>query len=419
MTEARSQKRQLLVILTIVFLGFVGISMPYLIFPALFLNPSYSILPIDTSESSRAFLLGITLASYPLGQFIGSPILGALSDDYGRKKLLWGSLLITGICNLFTGIAIAKQHLGMLIISRLIAGIMEGNIAIARAMAADFKTISKHKTFGKMNAVTSISYLIGPLLGGVLTDKSLFVGLSMSTPFFVICILFFLLSGLSGLLLKKSVVQSSTEARTVWQRLNFIKRMSVLFTNKQLKFLIISGLSFTLAVDIFFEFGPVYLTVKWALGPAQLILYNSILCIALAIGSGGLPSFFSSPGTNYLSIIGGIGGFALFLIGMIVTESIFSIMILFALSGLVIGLASTLITIKISDSVSDTIQGEVMGIQISLRVLGDGLICLCGGGLLIVSSKLILLIAVILSLFSMIYYKIRHKFSFPSRISSS
>ena len=86
MTGQSSQKRQLWVIYTIVFLGFIGISMPYLIFPALFLNPEFSILSADSSESSRALLLGITLAVYPLGQFIGSPILGALSGKQPLPK---------------------------------------------------------------------------------------------------------------------------------------------------------------------------------------------------------------------------------------------------------------------------------------------------------------------------------------------
>jgi MFS family permease len=155
------QKRQFWVILIIVFLGFIGISIPYLIFPALFLNPAYSILPESWGESSHAILLGITLAAYPLGQFIGSPILGALSDDYGRKRMLIGSLAVTAISNLFTGFAIAWQQLELLIASRFITGLMEGNIAIARAMAADLKTLSKHDAFGKINATSSIAYLLG------------------------------------------------------------------------------------------------------------------------------------------------------------------------------------------------------------------------------------------------------------------
>ena len=138
----KEQKRQLWVILLIVFLGFLGISMPYLIFPALFLNPAYAILPESWSASSHALLLGITLAVYPLGQFLGSPILGALSDDYGRKQLLTASLVMTAICNLFTGFAIVWQQLGLLILSRFLAGLMEGNIAIARAMVPKFGSTS-------------------------------------------------------------------------------------------------------------------------------------------------------------------------------------------------------------------------------------------------------------------------------------
>lgn len=136
MKEA-THKRQFLIILLIVFVGFLGISMPYLIFPALFMNPAYSILPETCGYTNKALLLGITLGAYPLGQFIGSPILGALSDDYGRKRLLAASLFLNAVCNLVTGLALCWQQVELLIFSRFASGLMEGNIAIARAMAND------------------------------------------------------------------------------------------------------------------------------------------------------------------------------------------------------------------------------------------------------------------------------------------
>jgi MFS transporter, DHA1 family, tetracycline resistance protein len=406
-TEKKKQKRQFWIILVVVFFGFVGISMPYLIFPALFLNPTYSILPVSWSESSRALFLGMTLAAYPLGQFIGSPILGSLSDDYGRKKLLSGSLLIAAICNLFSGIAIAWQHLGLLIASRFVAGLMEGNIAIARAMAADMTTISKHETFGKINAVASIAFLLGPLLGGVMTEKDLFQDLTASSPFYLTCILFFFLALLSILVLETGRINTLIPKRSFWQRINLIGRLVLLFSNKRLQFLMIVSTCFTLAVDIFYEFGPVYLTVKWTLSPAELVLYNGVLCIALAIGNGWLPSLISARVSNRLAIICSTGALALFLLGMVVTNSPSLMMFLFALSGFVIGLAVTVITVKISNTVPDNIQGEVMGVQLSLRVLGDALICLFGGTLLILSSKLILIIAALMSVFAMTYYAIK------------
>ncbi len=404
MTERKKQRRQFWIILFIVFLGFIGISIPYLIFPALFLNPAYSILSEGWGDGARAILLGVTLAAYPLGQFFGSPILGSLSDDYGRKSILSWSLCIAAICNLFTGFAIEWENLWLLIVSRLMTGLMEGNIAIARAMVADIPSISKHDSFGKINAVTAIAFLLGPLLGGIMADKSLLENTSISMPFYVISFLFFCLAGISAVVLQKGVSNTQIEVRTFWQRINLIKRLSVLFSNRRMQFLMITSTLFTLAVDICYEFGPVYLTVKWDLIPSQLILYNGVLCVALAVGNGWLPTYFSSRVSNRLVILCSIGGFTLFLIGIVLANSTVLMVLLFALLGLVIGLAVTLITVKISDSVSSAIQGEVMGVQLSLRVLGDAIICLLGGVLLLLSSKLILIVAAGMSLASMIYY---------------
>lgn len=402
--QISAEKKQFFVILIIVFLGFLGISMPYLIFPALFLNPIYLIMPDSSSEFSRAFFLGITLAAYPFGQFIGSPVLGSLSDDYGRKKILISSLFITAFCNLFTGFAIKWEMLYLLILSRFIAGIMEGNIAIARAMAADLKTISKHDTFGKINAAASIAYLVGPLLGGLMTDPQLHESFTTTTPFYFICLFFFALTLLSIVVIRDKPFKIPIKERSFLKRLNLIKKFSLLFSNNRLRFLMITSTCFTLAVDIFYEFGPVYLTVKWSLNPSDLIYYNAILCFGLAVGNGFLPVFVSSRYSKSMSIIFSIALFSLFLIGIILTDSKFLMMSLFGLCGLVIGLAVTLITVKISNSISDSIQGEVMGAQVSLRVLGDAVICLLGGLLLLISPKLILFVAAMISLISMFFF---------------
>lgn len=397
-------KRQFWVILTIVFLGFLGISVPYLIFPALFLNPDFMIIPGDWSDTSRLLFLGITLAAYPLGQFFGSPILGSLSDDYGRKPLIVGSLIITALCNLLTGFSIAWQMLSLLIFSRFIAGLMEGNIAIARAMASDITTISKHTTLGKVNAAASIAYLIGPILGGLLTEKAFFQGLTTSSPFYFICVFLVALAGLSALILDKPGIIPSQDIRSMKERFNLPKRIGQLFTNQRLKFLLIVSTGFTLAVDIFYEFGPVFLTMKWDLSPSQLVVYNGLLCFALAAGNGWLAHYMSSRLPARTIIICAIAVFAISVMAMILTELPWIMMLLFTICGGVIGLAVTSITVKISNSVSDAIQGEVLGVQISLRVLGDALICLFGGALLLLSSKLILFIASCIACCTIVYY---------------
>ncbi|MDP1834371.1 MAG: MFS transporter [Chlamydiales bacterium] len=403
MSIEENPRRQLTTLLVIVFLGFVGLSMPYLIFPVLFLNPAYSIVPEAWGSTGTAIALGVTLAAYPLGQFVGSPILGALSDDYGRKKLLALSLLVAAAANLLSAYSLEWRNLGLLIFSRGVAGLMEGNLAIARAMATDLKTISKHETFGKINSVASIAYLVGPLLGGILSDADLDSKFSLATPFYVISVFFVLLSGLTAFALVERP-RSPTTSKGVRERLNVLGRLSVLFGNKYLKFLLIVSTLQTLAVDIFYEFGSVYLTAKWMLSPAQLVLFNSLVCISLAIGSGWMLRALSKRFSSQKVMVWSTASMALLLVGIVLSNDWTSMLALFALIGISIALCTTLLTILISDSVDDDIQGEVMGVQISLRVLGDAVICLLGGVLLLISPKVILLVAAALSLVSTLYY---------------
>ena len=92
--SAVKERIQLWVIISVVFFGYVGLSMPYLLFPSLFLNPDYaSFLVEGWGLSSRSILLGLTLAAYPFGQFLGSPILGVLLDEVGRRRILVLSLV--------------------------------------------------------------------------------------------------------------------------------------------------------------------------------------------------------------------------------------------------------------------------------------------------------------------------------------
>ena len=143
--------------------------------------------------------------------------------------------------------------------------------------------------------------------------------------------------------------------------------------------------------------------------PCAAYFYNAALCLGLAVGNGWLSAYLSSRVSNRLAILCSIGGLALFLIGVVLVNSPWQMMSCFALCGIVIGLAVTLLTVKISNTAADTIQGEVLGVQLSLRVLGDAIICLFGSALLLLSPKLILIIASAMTFAVMIYYGTRKK----------
>ena len=395
---------QLRTILISVCFGVFGLSTPYLIFPALFLLPQYQFLSSSLMEY-KEILLGITLAAYPFGQFIGSPILGSMSDEYGRRKLLCGSLLLTSFCSFFSAIAISYNNLFLLIISRLAAGFMEGNLSIARAMAADMKTLDKKISFGKINAAASLAYLTGPIFGGLLSDQSIFDQFSPATPFYLMTVLYLFLSLLPYYQIKERDRLNPSKTRSFYTRINFIARLKELCKNQALKKQLITVSILTLGVDIFYEFGPVYLTATWSYGPRILILYNGILSLALTISSGFLLYRLSLKFTVDSILFFSICSFSLLMLAIVTIKVPIITFFLFGLLGSVIALATTILTVRVSEVSDDTIQGEVKGVETSIRVLGDACILLLGGFLLSFSPSIILALASILGLLSLTYYK--------------
>ena len=92
-------------------IGSIGVSLPYPLFAPLLLSSGHiSMFFFHSSIKSPAVLFGLILAVYPLGLFIGSTILGSLSDHYGRQKLIVGSLLSAMIGYVLTAFALHTHN---------------------------------------------------------------------------------------------------------------------------------------------------------------------------------------------------------------------------------------------------------------------------------------------------------------------
>ncbi len=111
--------------------------------------------------------LGLLTATFSIAQFFATPILGALSDKYGRKPLLAISLL--GTCISFAMFAWAGS-IFMLFAARILDGITGGNISVAQAMVSDTSTPqNRAKRFGILGSAFGFGFIIGPALGGLLS----------------------------------------------------------------------------------------------------------------------------------------------------------------------------------------------------------------------------------------------------------
>lgn len=119
------------------------------------------------SFGATEFQTGLLVSSYALMQMIGAPILGRLSDKYGRRPVFLISIFGTFIGLLVLGFA---NSLWMLFASRLLSGITAGNISVAQAYISDI-TDEKNRArgMGMFGAAFGIGFILGPALGGMLS----------------------------------------------------------------------------------------------------------------------------------------------------------------------------------------------------------------------------------------------------------
>lgn len=152
------KRSPLVVIFTTVFIDLVGFG---IVIPVL---PFYA---EGTQFNATPRTVGLLIASYSVMQLIFSPILGRLSDKYGRRPVLLISIIGTGIGFLFLGFA---KTLWMLFVGRILDGITGGNISTAQAYIADITTKeNRAKGMGLIGAAFGLGFVFGPAIGGILS----------------------------------------------------------------------------------------------------------------------------------------------------------------------------------------------------------------------------------------------------------
>ena len=119
-----------------------------------------------SSQAEQAYWYGVVAVAFGLANFFGAPILGALSDRYGRRPVL-----LLGFCGLalnFFATALATA-LWMLIAVRLVGGAVQANAAVANAYVADITPPEERaRRFGLLGAMFGLGFIAGPVVGGLL-----------------------------------------------------------------------------------------------------------------------------------------------------------------------------------------------------------------------------------------------------------
>jgi MFS transporter, DHA1 family, tetracycline resistance protein len=167
MPDASREKRRqagIPFILVVVFIDVLGIGVALPVLPML-------VGEFTTSRELQAYWYGGLVVSYGLMQFFCAPLLGALSDRFGRKPVMLWSLLGLGLHFLMLAIA---PSLPLMLLARIAGGLAGASIPVANAYISDVTpTERRAKGFGLLGAAFGLGFIFGPMLGGLLGDVDL------------------------------------------------------------------------------------------------------------------------------------------------------------------------------------------------------------------------------------------------------
>lgn len=370
--------RFLAIIFLAVFLDMLGVTIIIPVIPALF-EGNYALFSgIDVQ--TRSILYGLLIGSYSIMQFIGAPILGALSDRMGRKPVLLMALFGAFIGYLLFGLAIQLGILWLLYISRMIPGFMGGNIAVIYSAIADISSNEeKAKNFGLVGAAFGLGFTIGPGIGGILADSSTVSWFNYATPFWFTAILTFINMILVKLYFPETLKQRSSKAISAMQG---IKNILQVFKLPNLRRIFTVIFLISLGFTFYTQFYAVYLYREFGFSVKDVGILFLWIGIWLVISQGFLVRLLSKKYQPSQVLRLSLFFVGCFILSLLLADQIWQLYIVNALIAIAYGLSSPNLTALVSMEANSEQQGEVLGINQSVNSSAQVIPPLVGGVLL-------------------------------------
>ena len=349
-----NSKLPIFVIFTTVVLDSMGIGIIIPVMPALFAEVTGS-----EKISDIAIWGGLLASTFALMQFIFGPILGALSDRYGRKPILLLALFVMAAYYLLMGFA---QTLWLLFLGRLIGGITAATHATANAYMADISSPEeKAARFGMLGAGFGLGFVLGPLIGGLLGEWG------PRAPFFAAAMLAAANGVLCYFVLKESL-KTKNQREFMWYRANPIGAILDLRKFEGIYSLLLVFLLFTIGTSIYAAIWPFFTVERFSWSPGMIGISLTIYGVCFAIVQGVLvrPAI-KIWGEKKTIITGFCFEFSAMVTFAFLTDGKILI-ILIPLASLGV-LAQPAIQAILSKSVGDDRQGAIQGVASSLNAI--------------------------------------------------
>lgn len=358
-------------LLLILLIDGMGLGLVFPILNNLIIDPS-SQFAATLSESARNMMFGGIVAIFMLSWFIGAPFLGDLSDNIGRKKALMICLLGAAGGYLVSGLGVTVHSLTLLILGRVIAGFTSGSQPIAQAAIVDISAPEdKTRNISLILLALSLGFILGPLVGGIFSNKALVPWFSFSLPFY-----FATAISLLNALLLHILFHETFTAKTQSVKLKFHRAIEIFvsaFKHDKIRILSIIFLVMVFGWSSFYTFISMFLLKKFNLSPFDITLFMAVMGVGFGIGNGFLTNYcakrFALQKTVITTLM--LGAFAILItvLGSTVTCAWVCIIPIAAS----VSVAYAMILTIFSNQVDSQSQGWVMGITGAIIALTFGI----------------------------------------------
>jgi MFS family permease len=368
-----SKIRPLLPYAIVVFLGYVGFSLPLPVLPEIFLDAKRSILPSSMSIQLKTILLGIVLAAYPSGQLLGSPLLGVLSDKWGRKRVILYSLASTAVGYVVTALAMSVHSVTGIFEGLFLCGFSEGNVTIAQAVIGDIAgKDEKVAHFGWINFFACTAFIVGPLLGGWLADPTNNRLFTFATPFWLGAVMSLAAIVIIWKFSKETKIHADHGK-------GFLHGMKMNWKNPSLKKFYIAIFFLYFGLYAFWNCIGMYLQKRFdfsTTGIAYVMAYDSFF---FALGLLFLVQGLAKKMKPFITTGWAAFALALMLVILVIPESPWGLVMTIPPIGILISLLMTNAAVMVSDAADDRMQGQALGTMQAIQVLAGMCVGVIGG----------------------------------------
>ncbi|GHO87735.1 MFS transporter [Dictyobacter formicarum] len=313
--------------------------------------------------------VGAIVTSYALAQFIFTPVLGSLSDRYGRRPVIVISLLIETLSLALTALS---GSLIVLLFARFIGGLGASNIGSAQAVVSDVTSAKdRAKGMGLIGASIGIGFVIGPALGGILSP------IGATIPFWVAAAIALVNALLVLCFLPETQTRNSQQSASPERRTGSMNRFNVLWTGWQRAWnapivmrLVIVNLLFIIAFTSMETIFPLFSQQKFGWNSTQNAYVFTYVGFIVVLMQGGLVGRLVKRWNEQKVMLAGLLLLAIGLVTLAFSHQIALVLISVGLLSIGDGAISPTISTLLSFASPVETQGEMLGLAQGVAGLG-------------------------------------------------